>query len=274
MSDAIKSMLLYPRADRILADLRALGFDDAAALPRDAVSRLDQLHYHGTQALDAAIEACGIAAGDRVLEIGSGWGGCARHIAGETEASVTAVELQTDYDAVARNLTKRCGLADLVTHQNADFLAFEPGAGSFDHAVSWLALFHIPNRAGYLGRTARALRTGGMFFAEDLYLIEPPAANEAEDFQRHLFPNSLVRRSAYRQTLEDAGFDLVQFDDMTESWTAFTAERLAAFHANREAYVAVHGGDGYATIETFYARMAGYFQRGLVGGIRFAARRR
>lgn len=274
MSDAIKSMQLYPRADRILADLRAAGFADDVPLPRAVVSRFDQLHYHGTDALDAAIAACGIAAGDRVLEIGSGWGGCARHIAGETGAAVTAVELQADYDAVARDLTARCGLSDRVAHERADFLTFEPGEGAFDHAVSWLALFHIPRRPDYLARTARALRPGGMFFAEDLYLVEPPDADEEEDFQRHLFPNSLVRRDVYRQGLEDSGFEIVQFDDMTADWSAFTAERLTAFRANRAAYTDVHGEDGYATIETFYDKMAGYFARGLVGGIRFAARRR
>ena len=272
-ADAIKSMQLYPRAERILADLDALGFGGDTPVSAEVVSRFDQLHYHGTAALDAAIAACGITASDRVLEVGSGWGGCARHIAAETGAQVTAVELQVDYDRVARNLTGRTGLADRIRHVQADFLDYPVVEESCDHAVSWLALYHIPRRAEYLGRLHRALKPGGILYAEDLTAMQSPEPSEVADFNRHLFPNSLVDRTEYRTSLEAAGFEVVRFDDMTASWSAFTADRLAAFHANREGYVAVHGEDGYRTIETFYAKMAGYFARGLVGGLRFAARR-
>lgn len=255
-----------------MAQLRALGYADRDAVPLDVLAQYDQLHYHGTQALDAAVTACHIKSGDRVLEVGSGWGGCARHIAHATGAQVTAVELQGDYDKAARDLTRRTGLSEQITHINADFLVFDPGEGTFDHAVSWLALFHIPRRADYLARIRAALRPGGALFAEDLFLITPVDGDEAEDFQRHLFPNSLVSSQDYRDSLDAAGLKIEQFDDMTQSWAAFTADRLDAFHADRAAYQAVHGADGYRTIETFYSKMAGYFARGIVGGVRVLAR--
>ena len=111
-----------------------------------------------------------------------------------------------------------------------------------------------------------------MFFAEDLFAGNDPA--DPEDFARHLFPNSLVPEDTYRATLTNAGFELIAWDDMTEDWTAFTAERLEIFRANRPGYEMVHGPDGYRIIETFYAKMAGYFVDGSVGGVRFSARRR
>ncbi len=270
MADDIKSMQLYPRAERIYADLRAEGFADGSPVPVDVLNRFDQLHYHGTDALDAAISACGITTDDHLLEVGSGWGGCARYLAAKTCAHVTAVELQRDYDSVARDLTERAGLTRQVTHVNADFLTMEFAVGAFSHAVSWLALFHIPRRTDYLTRLRSAIAPGGMLFAEDLFAKAPPA--DAEDFARHLFPNSLVSLEAYQATLADAGFELVQLDDMTADWTAFTAERLAAFHAARADYEARHGSEGYAVIETFYDKMAGYFADGSVGGLRMAAR--
>lgn len=269
----IKSMQLYPRAERILSDLDHLGFSGDAPVPVEVLNRFDQLHYHGTEALDAAIRGAGIVSGQQVLEVGSGWGGCARYLAHATGAHLTAVELQPDYHDVGRELTRRAGLSDRVTHVNADFLQWPLHAGDFDHVVSWLALFHIPDRATYLSRIARALKPGGMLFVEDLYQITPPDAAEVEDFRAHLFPNSLVPLDAYKSTLAEAGLDLVKSDDMTADWAAFTAERLAAFRNARAGYEAVHGPEGYATIETFYDKMAGYFARGLVGGLRYAARR-
>lgn len=268
----IKSMQLYPRPERILDDLAHLGFAGDVPVPVEVLNRFDQLHYHGTEALDVAIEACGIQAGQSVVEVGSGWGGCARYIAGTTGAQITAVELQDDYHAVGAGLTQRAGLADHVTHINADFLKWSAPAGHFDHVVSWLALFHIPDRMGYLSRIAAALKPGGRLFAEDLYFIAPPPPDEADDFQRHLFPNSLVLLGEYSTTLEQAGLRVEHLTDMTEDWTAFTADRLVAFRANRAAYEAVHGADGYAVIETFYSKMAGYFARGLVGGLRVCAK--
>ena len=160
-----------------------------------------------------------------------------------------------------------------MRHENADFLEWDAGQGTYDCAVSWLALFHIPRRADYLAKLRDAVRPGGGLFAEDLFMISPPDTDEAEDFRRHLFPNSLVDEEEYRAGLEQGGFRIEEWSDMTSDWAAFTAERLAAFRDCRAQYEAVHGADGYATIETFYDKMAGYFERGLVGGVRLSAKR-
>ena len=71
--------------------------------------------------------------------------------------------------------------------------------------------------------------------------------------------------------MKDAGFIVSQMHDMTADWAGFTADRLQAFHANRSAYVDVHGAEGFAVIDTFYTKMAGYFARGLTGGLRCLA---
>jgi sarcosine/dimethylglycine N-methyltransferase len=274
LSNDIKTMQLYHRPERILAELQAQGLSAGAPLTVEELNRFDQLHYHGTDALDAAITECGIGGGDRVLEVGSGWGGCARYIANKALAQVTAVELQADYDQVARDLTARVALKGTVDHVNADFLDLDLKENAFDHAVSWLALFHIPRRETYLGKLNHTLKTGGFLFVEDLYLIQQPGPDEADDFQQHLRPGSLIDREAYIAALKHAGFDVVHLADMTADWADFTVTRLQAFRDARKSYEAVHGPDGYAAIELFYAKMAGYFARGLVGGVRFAAVRR
>ncbi|MEL7011864.1 MAG: class I SAM-dependent methyltransferase [Pseudomonadota bacterium] len=271
MSDQIKSMQLYPRADRIYAELDALGYGPDAPVSVEVLNEFDQLHYHGTDALDAAIEACSMGADQAVLEVGSGWGGCARYLAQKSGADLTAIELQEDYHSVACDLTERARLANQVSHVNADFLDWEAPAAWFDHAVSWLALFHIPDRPRYQSKIHAALKPGGIFFAEDLYLIAPP--KDEEDFARHLFPNSLVSLEDYDCSLSDAGFVDVTLQDMTRDWGAFTASRLNAFRQNRTAYEAKHGSDGYQVIHVFYDKMAGYFADGVVGGIRLSARR-
>ncbi len=273
LTSDIKSMQLYPRPERIFSDLEALGYRKEVPLPVDVLTRFDQLHYHGIEALNIAIAACKIKPQDRILEVGSGWGGCARHIAHATGATITAVELQADYDRVARELTARTNLNSRVEHVNADFLQLEIEMGTFDHAVSWLALFHIPRRTEYLEKLYRSLRPGGKLFVEDLYMIKDPEGAELDDFKQHLFPNSLVSENDYFLSLENAGFDVSMADDMTDDWTEFTSERLKNFRESREQYISIHGREAYEVIETFYSKMAGYFSRGLVGGLRIAAYR-
>ncbi|WP_299948895.1 cyclopropane-fatty-acyl-phospholipid synthase family protein [uncultured Ruegeria sp.] len=266
-------MQLYPRAERILVDLAQSGFPAQDPVPVDILNRFDQLHYHGTDALDVAIKTCGIKPGQKILEIGSGWGGCARYISHASGAHVTAVELQADYHAVGKALTARSGLSDRVTHVHADFLSWSAPQGGFDHVVSWLALFHIPKRTAYQSRIVAALKPGGTLFVEDLYEIAPPPEEEADDFKAHLFPNSLAPLYRYKSSLRTAGLDLLNLEDMTSNWASFTADRLIAFRKNRRSYEAVHGVGGYRIIETFYIKMAGYFSRSLVGGLRLHARR-
>ena len=93
-NDNIKSMKLYNFIDRIYNELRELGKANSGSLSVNELSSFDQLHYHGTQAIDFAIKKLNINHKSKILEIGSGLGGPARYLAKKTGANITAVELQ------------------------------------------------------------------------------------------------------------------------------------------------------------------------------------
>ena len=63
----------------------------------------------------------------KILDLGSGFGGPARHLAHTTNCSVTALELQEDIHQEGENLTKRCNLQDRLTHIAGDFLKLDLG---------------------------------------------------------------------------------------------------------------------------------------------------
>lgn len=264
----IKTMQLYPAPERIERELSARGF--AGEVPVATLAELDQLHYHGAQAVDVAISALGINAQHNVLEIGSGWGGPSRWIAHRTGARVAALELQDDYDTVGRRLTARTALDDRVQHICGDFLTASLDGG-YDHVVSWLALYHIPDRARYLGRIRDVLKPGGRVWIEDLALRKPIPDAEIERFKNAMFPNSIRPARDYGSDLHAAGFETVDVADMTDSWHKFVADRLAAFRAGKDAYCTTHGADGYQALETFYSAVAGYFEDGTLAGVRVQA---
>ena len=63
----------------------------------------------------------------KILDVGSGLGGPARHMAHTTNCSVTCLELQEDLHSEGQDLTRRCKLQEKVTHISGDFLKMDLG---------------------------------------------------------------------------------------------------------------------------------------------------
>ena len=134
----IKTMQLYRKVERIHNELRARGINDHEALRVEDLVALDQYHYHGTAAVDAAISALSLGPNGQVLDVGAGIGGPARYMAFKTGCRVTALELQSDLDRTAAGLTERCGLGGRVSHLCGDILSGMMDGGGFDALVSML----------------------------------------------------------------------------------------------------------------------------------------
>jgi sarcosine/dimethylglycine N-methyltransferase len=118
----IKSMKLYTNVERVYNELAELGIGDSEPLKVEQLSTFDQLHYHGTGALDKAIHLLDIESSQQLLEVGSGIGGPARYLASKTGANITALELQADQNQVAHQLSQRCGLSGRINHLEGIFL--------------------------------------------------------------------------------------------------------------------------------------------------------
>jgi cyclopropane-fatty-acyl-phospholipid synthase len=126
----------------------------------------------GTATLDEAEEAmlrltcqrAGIADGQRVLELGCGWGSLTLWIAERhPQTRVTAVSNSASQRAFVLEEAGRRGLRN-VEVVTADMNAFEP-PGRFDRVVSVEMLEHVRNYEALLGRIASWLEPGGLFFA-------------------------------------------------------------------------------------------------------------
>jgi len=266
----MKSMGLYLHVDRVASELRELG--DGPLVPAD-LAAFDQLHYHGTEAVDAAVQTLGIGNGCSVLEVGSGFGGPARWIAATAGATVTALELQEDHHRAAVTLTKRCRLADRVEHICGDALDREWDGQLFDAVVSWLALYHIPNRPRLLDRIRTVLPVGGQAYVEDLCAGPALAERDWAEMSTELAASHLPGIGRYRDEFDEAGFEVVAFDDLTADWAAFTRDRLESYDADRTRHLRVHGSEVVDTMRAFYARMVRLLGDGVLAGVRLHARR-
>lgn len=122
------------RLENELRELTGTSLSDETALDALELNAIDSMHYLGQAGSEAIIkhvtqnlqslppspnsEALG-GAGVQLLDLGSGFGGCARYVAtrmaqelsSSSKAHVTALEIQEDISAVAERLTQRSGLA-------------------------------------------------------------------------------------------------------------------------------------------------------------------
>jgi cyclopropane fatty-acyl-phospholipid synthase-like methyltransferase len=271
-NSTIAAMPLYTHLDRVARGLAALGIGPGDPIPPEQLFALDQWHYHGTEAVRAAAEGLGLGPASSVLDIGSGIGGPARLLAHDFGCHVTALELQSDLDAIAVDLTHRSGLDKRVTHICADALTYPFPDAAFDAAVSWLAVLHIPDRPRLFARLARALRSGGGCYIEDLCMRAPFTADDLRDVREVVFGISMSSIEDYANDLRAAGFVGVTTTDLTGDWRPYAADRLAKWRANHAAYARVHGEGAYAAQEKFYAVISRLYESGSLGGVRLIAR--
>jgi cyclopropane fatty-acyl-phospholipid synthase-like methyltransferase len=266
----MKAMKLYDQVERIHNELAILGIDGNAPVTIEQLTPFDNYHYFGTDAVDEAIAALRLTSVMRVLDIGSGIGGPARYIAARSGARVTALELQPDLDSVAADLTKRCGLADLVEHRCGDIL--DGPEEAYDAIVSFLCFLHIPDRTRLLAACRSALASGGGLYIEDFSKRREPTADEAAALSVKVQCPALPSPVEYEEQLRAAGFVDIQVEDVTSAWTAFTASRLEEFRAARTRNVAVHGVEVVDGLDDFYATVAHLFDTGAIGGLKILAR--
>jgi len=267
----IESMPLYANLDRIEKGIAGLGIGPNDPILPEQLFPLDQWHYYGVDAVRRASDELALRSGSRVLDVGSGIGGPARYLAHVVGCHVSALELQTQIHDIASGLTKRCGLGEHVTHLCGDVLDYPISEAAFDAVVSWLAVYHIPDRPRLFTKLAGALRPGGGCYIEDLYMRAPFSLEDLRDVHDVLVDNAMTTIDAFIADLKAAGFVRIQSTDLTDETKPFVAARLAAWQHDAVSRKHQYGPDAYAAMETFYSTVKRLFDNGSLGCLRLLA---
>jgi len=269
----IKSMKLYNNVDRIFNELREIGKSTSSTLLVEDLTKFDQLHYHGTDAIDIFIEKLEINEKTKILDVGSGIGGPARYLADKTGAEITAIELQSDQNNLAKDLTKKCGLSNKINHICGDILDYDFKNQTFDAVVSWLTLYHIANHEILLKKLFDLLNPNGFFYTEDITSRINLSDADRKEIKKEIYGIHLPYFDKYISNLEQNGFKLIFSEDMSSSWTDFTKERIKKYNSEKERNIRVHGKEVYDNLNSFYNFVGQYFSNGKLGGIRVIAKK-
>jgi len=146
-----------------------------------------------------------LKAGDRVLEIGCGWGGFAELAAREFGAHVTAITISDEQFAFARNRIDKAGLASRVDIRRQDYRDVE---GQFDAVVSIEMLEAVGERywPTFFNKVTSALKPGGRASIQVITIRDDLFANyrrRVDFIQRYVFPGGML--PSIHRLKEEAG---------------------------------------------------------------------
>lgn len=144
--------------------------------------------------LEAICQKALLAPGQRVLEIGCGWGSFALHAAKEHGVFVTALTISEAQRALASQRVDAAGLAGQVTVQSEDY---RDARGQFDRIVSieMLEAVGLDHLGTFFRTCERLLRPGGVMVVQTIAVPDRMFAAQRDGvnwIQLRVFPGSAL----------------------------------------------------------------------------------
>jgi cyclopropane fatty-acyl-phospholipid synthase-like methyltransferase len=170
---------------------------------------------------DVVVERCRLAAGQRVLDVGSGNGKATLRVAAAHQVQVTGITLSAYQVALSRKLAEEQRLAQAVNFCIADMQNIPFPDGMFDAAFAIESVCHVTDRMLAFTEIDRVLRTGARVAVTDFVLRRPILDSEKRaivetinaDFQ--IAP--ILPRESYEAVVRAAGLEVVEFTDIGEA---------------------------------------------------------
>lgn len=217
-----------------------LAASSAAAAPADSAP--DQLHCRTSQATTELAALAGLRPGLRVLDVGSGLGGAARHLAIERGVRVTGIDVSLPCVRAARVLTRAAGVDDLVTFQRGNAVAAPFASGTFDCAWLQHVLASVSDKARLFGGLSRIVSRRGVVALHEIVAPRGGRATFPLPWARSPIRSYVPGPERLRAGLESAGFALQVWKDTTplaRDWCRVLADRAACRLGESHGSVAV-----------------------------------
>ena len=154
----------------------------------------DDLDTASYRKLDAVCRKLALAPGDRVIEIGTGWGGFALHAARHYGCHVTTTTISREQHALATSRVAAAGLQDRVTLLLQDYRDLQ---GQYDKLVSIEMIEAIGAQylETFFGKLGSLVRPGGQALLQAITIEDHryvQARDSVDYIKRFVFPGSFI----------------------------------------------------------------------------------
>ncbi len=222
--------------------------------------------------LDMICRKLRLKAGERLLDIGCGWGALVCHAAQHYGVKATGVTLAEEQAALAREKIARLGLQDRVEVVLKDFTQVE---GEFDK-ISSIGMFEhvgIANHPTYFQTVHRLLRPRGLYLHHTIARRAKHSKRafsrlrpEAKAVMRYIFPGAeLDHLGMSVANLERFGFEVHDVEAWREHYQRTTRLWWENLNARRQEAEAEVGAEKTRAWLLYLAGVSLGFERGVIG---------
>jgi cyclopropane-fatty-acyl-phospholipid synthase len=223
----------------------------------------------GAQTLEEAQQAklglvctkLGLREGERVLDVGCGWGSFAIHAARHYGVSVLGVTLSEEQVKLGRELVEAAGLADRVTLRLADYreLLPRPPEERFDAIASIGMVEHVGEERIdlYMGTLKELLRPGGRLLNHGIAkLMDFETTDEGAFSERFVFPDGVpLPLSRIAAAMERTGLVVRHVEGLPEDYARTLTYWIDSYESRYDEAVRLAGAER-ARVWKLYLRAA------------------
>ena len=226
---------------------------------------MEDLETAQRRKLDYICRKLRLQRGERLLDIGCGWGGLLIHAARHFGVEAAGITLSEPQALLARSRIGEAGLGDACRVEVRDYREM-PGDGAFDKIarvgmVEHVGMARLPE---YFRAAWRLLRPGGAFLLHGIGETPVSKARRGPSFADHyVFPDSeLPGLGSLADAAEAVGFEVRDVENLREHYVLTLRSWRERLELNRAAAVRAAGESAYELWRLFIAGSAYRFRIG------------
>jgi ubiquinone/menaquinone biosynthesis C-methylase UbiE len=190
----------------------------------------DYLSIGGRASTDDLAAEAGVTAKTRVLDVGSGLGGPALHLAASKGCHVTGLDIVASNIDTALERAKARSLDNLVDFRLGDATAMPFEDGQFDVILGQDAWCHVPDKDQLIAECARVMVPGGTVAFTDWLQVGAMDGAYLDEVLSAMASPSLATLVNYGEMLERHGLAIVKQEDISATFM----DQYSAIYARLE----------------------------------------
>jgi cyclopropane-fatty-acyl-phospholipid synthase len=206
--------------------------------------------------LDLVCTKLDLQAGERILDVGCGWGAFAIHAAREYGVHVTGITLSEPQAQLARERAAAAGVGEQVDIRVMDYR--EIAGETFDAIASIGMVEHVgsANIDLYAAKLASLLKPGGRLLNHGIARLRVGDGEAGPFSERYVFPDAApLHLSRIQLAIERAGLHSRHVEDFPDDYARTLLEWQKRFESNIERARQL-GGDERVRVWRIYLRVS------------------